>query len=168
MRVWMLASLCLVAACSGGGDEKKAEGPVAAVMGAGQWAIDFETTAFRSTDGKVPMLKAAVGDKAQAAACIAAGEEAKPAPALLVGAEYDCKYTSSYIKEGRVNAQLSCTREGKGPISMSVSATSTADSFEGTVDSTSFLAGDGDFAMSRKVTGRRTAPACQAPATQPA
>ena len=168
MRALMLGSFCLVAACSGGGEEKKAEEAVAAVMGAGQWALDFETTAFRSTDGKTPVLKAAVGDKAQALACLAAGEEAKPAPALLVGDGYDCKYTSSYIKEGRVNAQLSCTHEGKGPISMSVSGTSTADSFEGTVDSTSFMAGDGDFAMSRKITGRRTAPACQAPATQAA
>jgi hypothetical protein len=162
MRILVLASFCLVAACSGS-EEKKAEGPVAALPSAGQWEVAFETTAFRSTDGKTPILTAAVGDKETAAACIAAGSESKPDPALFTGAGYDCSYMTSYIKEGRVNAQLKCTREGaNGSINMSASGTSTADTFEGTVDTTSFLHGDGDFTMTRKVTARRTAPACQA------
>ncbi|TFI57448.1 DUF3617 family protein [Sphingomonas parva] len=164
MRGLMLASLCLVAACSGG-EEKKAEDTAAApaAPGAGQWETTFETTAFRSTDGKTPAVKAAVGDKVTGAACVAAGEESKPAPALLVGEGYDCTYSTSYIKEGRVNAQLSCKREGvSGDIQMSVSGTSTADSFEGTVDTNSYLPGDGDFSMSRKVVAKRTGPACQA------
>ena len=171
MRNLMLASLCLVAACSGGGEEKKAEDSAAAPAppGAGQWETNFETTAFRSTDGKTPVLKAAVGDKVTGAACVAAGEESKPAPALLVGEGYDCNYTTSYIKNGRVNAQLNCRREGiSGDIPMSVSGTSTADSFEGTVDTNSSLSGDGDFAMTRKVTAKRIAPACTAAPTKPA
>ena len=168
-RVVMLASLCLVAACSAGGEEeKKAEGPVAATFGAGQWEASFETTAFRSTDGKTPILAAKVGDKETAAACVAAGSEEKPDAALLVGEGYECSYGTSYIRGGRVNSQLTCTRGGVGPIGFSVSGTSTADSFEGTAEAVSYLPGNGDFAMTRKVTARRTGPSCAAPATKKA
>jgi hypothetical protein len=168
MRSWMLVSLCLVGACSGAAEEKKAEGPVAAALAAGQWQADFETTAFRSTDGKTPLVTAKVGDKASAAACVEAGAEQKPAPALFVGEGYDCTYGTSYIRGGRVNTQLTCTHAGKGPIGFSVSGTSTADSFEGTAETVSYLPGEGDFQMTRKVTARRTGPSCSAPATKAA
>jgi hypothetical protein len=168
MRKMMLLSLGLVAACSEPAEEKKAEGPVAAVFGAGQWEASFETTDFRSTDGKTPIVTAKVGDKATAPACVTAGAEDKPAAALFVGEGYDCTYGTTYIRGGRVNAQLTCTRAGKGPIGFSASGTSTADTFEGTVDTVSYLPGDGDFQMSRKVTARRTGPTCAAPATKAA
>ena len=169
MRYLLLASVCLLAACSGEAEEKKAEGPVAAAPAAGQWEASFDTTAFRSTDGKTPIVKAAVGDKATLTACIAPGEEGKPAPALFAGEGYDCTYSSSYIKDGKVNAQLTCSREGaSGSINMSVFGSSTADTFEAEVDTNSSLSGDGDFAMSRKVTARRTGPTCAAPAAKAA
>ena len=169
MRGLMMASVCLLAACSGSAEDKKDEGPVAALPGAGQWEASFETTAFRSTDGKTPILTSAVGDKATVGACIAPGTESKPNPVLLAGEGYDCSYTNSYVKDGKVNAQLSCKREGaNGTISMSVDGKSTADTFEGVVDANSFLSGDGDFAISRKITARRTGPTCQAPATKAA
>ena len=165
--VVMLASLCLVAACSAGDEgEKKAEGPVAATPGAGQWEVSLETIEFRSTDGKTPILAAKVGDKESAAACVAAGSEEKPAADLFVGAGYDCSYGTSYIRGGRVNSQLTCTRGGVGPIGFSVSGSSTADSFEGTSEAVSYLPGSGDFAMTRKVTARRTGATCEAPATK--
>ena len=168
MRNLMLVSLCLVAACSGPAEEKKTEGPVAASPGAGQWEASFETTAFRSTDGKTPILTSKVGDKTSALACVAAGAEEKPAPALFVGEGYDCTYGTSYIRGGRVNTQLTCTHAGKGPIGFSVSGSSTADSFEGTAETVSYLPGEGDFQMTRKVTARRTGPTCAAPATKAA
>ncbi|QAY76176.1 DUF3617 family protein [Sphingosinicella sp. BN140058] len=164
MRRLMLASLCLVAGC-GAAEEKKAEAPAAAAMGAGQWETAFETTAFRSTDGKTPMLKAAVGDKATSSACIAAGTDSKPEPAVLVGPDYKCSYQpGSYVKSGRINAQLTCTRGGKGPINVSISGTSTADTLDATAETTSYLPGDGDFTMKQTITAKRTGPTCQAPA----
>jgi Protein of unknown function (DUF3617) len=170
MRAVMLLSMCLVAACSEAPQEKKEEGPVAASLGAGQWESSFETTAFRSTDGKTPALKAAVGDKVTGTSCVAAGEETKPAPTLFVGEGYDCAYTgASVMRDGRINSQLSCTHEDlSGPINMIVSGNSTADSLVAEVEINSYLPGDGDFAMSRKVTARRTGPTCQAPATKAA
>jgi hypothetical protein len=47
---------------------------------------------------------------------------------------------------------------------MNVSGSYDSNSFEATVDSTSYLPGDGDFTMSRKVKGKLTPGACQAAA----
>ena len=47
---------------------------------------------------------------------------------------------------------------------MTVEGTYKGDSFEGTSSATSYLSGDGDFAMNSKISGRRTGPTCAAPA----
>jgi hypothetical protein len=60
-----------------------------------------------------------------------------------------------------INAALSCTRpELKGEIHMAMQGSYTAEGFEGTVDSNSYLPG-GNFSMSRKVKAKVTAGACQ-------
>ena len=165
MRHWMLLPLCL-AACSGGEtQEKKAEGPAAATVEAGQWETSFEVVSIRSTDKTTPALKAAAGEKASGTACVAKGEEAKPAPELFAGEGNTCTYKSSYIRSGRLNASLSCRRDGiDGELMMTVVGKYTGTSFEGTVDTVSYLPGSGDFEMSRKISGRKTGDACQAPA----
>ena len=166
MRCLIIVPLCLAAACSGGGEEKKAE-EAAATMQAGQWQISSEVTAFRSTDKATPALKAAVGDKATAAACIEAGKEGKPPAALFAGAGYECDYKDSYIRSGRITATLECERDAlEGKIFMTVQGTYKGDSFEGTSDATSYLSGEGDFAMNSKISGRRTGPTCAAPAEE--
>jgi hypothetical protein len=45
---------------------------------------------------------------------------------------------------------------------LSVQGTQTGTSFEGTVDTITYLPGSGDFEMSRKMSGRKTAAACAA------
>jgi hypothetical protein len=165
MRNLTILSACLLAACgSGGGEQKKAEeAAVPAAMAAGQWETAFEVTALRSVDKTTPALKAAVGDKETGSTCIPAGSEAEPPPAVFAGPGYDCTYKNSYIRNGRLNAALNCTRAGvNGQFMMAVQGSSTADGFEGTVDTTTYLPGDGDFEMSRKVTGRKTAASCTA------
>ena len=163
MRCLIIVPLCLAAACSGGGDEKKAEA-VADTMQAGQWEIVSEVTAFRSTDKATPALKAAVGDKATAPACIEAGKEGKPPAEIFAGAGYKCDYKDSYIRAGRITATLDCERDAlEGKIFMTIEGTYKGDSFEATSSSTSYLSGDGDFAMNSKISGRRTGPTCAAP-----
>ena len=166
MRSLIIVPLCLAAACSGGGgEEKKTEEAAAATMQAGQWEISSEVTAFRSTDKATPALKAAVGDKASAPACIEAGKEGKPPAAMFAGAGYECEYKDSYIRSGRITATLDCERDAlEGKIFMTVQGSYKGDSFEGTSDATSYLSGEGDFAMSSKISGRRTGPTCAAPA----
>ncbi len=164
MRGLIVVPLFLAAACSSGGEEKKAE-EVADSLQAGQWEISSEVSDFRSTDKATPALKAAAGDKAAAPACIEAGKEDKPPAAMFAGVGYECDYKDRYISGGRINLALECGREAlEGKVMVSVSGTYTGESFEGTSTATSFLPGDGDFVMNSKITGRRTGPACTAPA----
>jgi hypothetical protein len=164
MRALIIVPLCLAAACSGGGEENKAE-EAAAAMQAGQWEIASEVTAFRSTDKATPALKAAVGDKATAPACVEAGKEDKPPAEMFAGVGYECDYKDRYVRGGRINVSLECERDAlEGKIQMTFEGNYKGDSFEGTANANSFLSGDGDFAMSTKVTGRRTGPTCAAPA----
>lgn len=164
MRALIIVPLCLVAACSGGGEENKAA-EAADAMQAGQWEISSEVTGFRSTDKATPALKAAAGDKATAPACIEAGKEDKPPAEMFAGAGYECDYKDRYLSGGRVNVSLECERDAlEGKIMVSVEGTYTGDSFQGTTTATSFLSGEGDFVMNSKVSGRRTGPTCAAPA----
>jgi hypothetical protein len=165
MRGLIVIPLCLAAACSGGGEEKKAE-EAAASMQAGQWEISSEVTDFRSTDKATPALKAAAGDKAAAPACVEAGKEDKPPAEMFAGVGYECDYKDRYIRQGRINLSLECEREAlEGKVMVSVQGTYKGDSLEGTATATSFLPGHGDFVMNSKLSGRRTGPACAAPAT---
>ena len=166
MRRVIIVPLFLAAACSGGGEEKKAE-EAAATMQAGQWEVSSEVTAFRSTDKATPALKAAVGDKSTAPACIEAGKEGKPPAEIFAGAGYECDYKDSYIRSGRVTATLECERDAlEGKIFMTIEGSYKGDSFEGTSSATSYLSGEGDFAMNSKISGRRTGPTCAAPAEE--
>jgi hypothetical protein len=165
MRFLIIVPLCLAAACSGGGGEEKKTEETAATMQAGQWEISSEVTEFRSTDKATPALKAAVGDKASTPACIEAGKEGKPPAAMFAGAGYECDYKDSYIRSGRITATLECERDAlDGKIFMTIQGSYKGDSFEGTSNASSYLSGDGDFAMNSKISGRRTGPTCAAPA----
>ena len=162
MRNLTILAACSLAACSGGGDEKKVEA-AAATMEAGQWETAFEVRSIRSTDKTEPALKAVAGDKETGSACIAAGSEATPPPALFAGPGYECTYKNSYIRGGRINAALTCTRAGlSGEIIMSVDGTYTGTSFEGTVSTSTYLVSNGDFASTRKISGRKIGPTCAA------
>ena len=164
MRAAIIVPLGLLAACSGGGEENKVE-EAAATMQAGQWEVASEVTGFRSTDKATPALKAAVGDKTTTPACIEAGKEEKPPAAMFAGAGYECDYKDKYIRSGRITATLDCERDAlEGKIFMTIEGSFKGDSFEGTSSATSYLSGDGDFAMNSKFSGRRTGPACAAPA----
>lgn len=164
MRALIIVPLCLAAACSDGGAENQAaEAPDS--MQAGQWDVASVVSSFRSTDKATPALKAVAGDKSSAPACIEAGKEDKPPPEMFAGVGYKCDYKDRYIRGGRINLSLECDREAlQGKVMVSVQGTYAAESFEGTATATSFLPGDGDFVMSSKISGRRTGPACAAPA----
>jgi hypothetical protein len=165
MRALIIVPLFLAAACSGGGGDENEAAEAADSMQAGQWEISSEVTAFRSTDKASPALKAAVGDKAAAPACIEAGKEDKPPAEMFAGIGYECEYKDRYLRGGRINISLECERDAlEGKIQMTYEGTYTGDSFTGTSNANSFLSGEGDFAMSTKVSGRRTGPTCSAPA----
>lgn len=162
MRRLTIAFLCLgAAACGGGQEEKKAE-ETPAMLPAGTWTIASEVTAMRSTDKTTPAVKAAVGDKDSDTVCVDKASKTPP-PELFAGKGYQCSYSTSYMKEGTINATMDCRRAGlKGSIPMTVQGTYTAKGFNGTVDATSYLTGDGDFAMTRKLSATVKPGACTA------
>jgi hypothetical protein len=163
MRTLLIVPLCLAAAaCSGGDDGTNQAAAAPTTLPAGTWQASFEVKKFASADKTTPALKAKEGDKEQDSSCVPEAQRAQPAPELFAGAGYACTYQNSYIKDGMINATIQCTRpELKGQINMAVQGSYTADSFEATVDSTSYLPGTGDFTMSRKVKGKLTPGACQ-------
>ena len=167
MRALIMVPLCLAAACSSGGEEGNSTQKAAAQMEAGQWETNFEVTSIRSTDNSTPVLKAAAGDKETGTACITAADGATPPATIFAGPGYECSYKNSYFRGGRINATLDCRREGiEGSIMMNANGNFQGSSFEGTVETASYLAGLGDFAMVRKMSGRKTGGTCQAPAPE--
>ena len=162
MRALMLLPICLVAACSGGGEEKAEKAKAPAALPAGQWEATYETENIRSTDKTEPALKAAAGEKETASACVREG--AAPVE-LLGGPGYECGSKNSYMRNGRLNVSLQCRRDGiDGELMMTVSGNYTADTLDATIDTTAYLPGRGDFEMRRKITARKTGDTCTAPA----
>lgn len=160
MRKLGMALLCLgAAACGGAPEEKKAE-EAPAMLPAGTWTVSSEITALRSLDKSPPAIKAAVGDKDTATFCVPKAT-AQPEPALFAGSGYTCSYKSAYIKGGLLNATIDCRRgDVQGSIMMTVQGDYTATGFTGTADTTAYLPGAGDFAMSRKISGSVKPGAC--------
>jgi hypothetical protein len=71
----------------------------------------------------------------------------------------------SYMRGGRMSLQFKCNRPGRGQLTQTVDGTFKADSFDATIITGSLFAGDGDYAMTRKLTGRRVGD-CAGEATQ--
>lgn len=155
----------LLAGCGG---EKQAAAPVeevAAKLSPGLYEVSYEVTSLTSTDKTTPATKLRQGDKGVIKACVAADN--KPAPELL-GEEGDkCEIKNSYIHNGRMSAQMSCTRSGKNGLVMpAMMGSFTADGFEGEISSLTYFVDDGDYRMTRKVTAKRIGD-CPAAPTEP-
>ena len=100
-----------LAACGGEQKQEKAAEEVPATLAAGLYEVTSEVTALASTDNTTPAIKVKQGDKFAAKACVA--PDGKPAPELLADAAGDkCEIKNSYIRNGRMSAQMSCTRDG--------------------------------------------------------
>lgn len=161
MRSLMIVPLCLLVAACSEGEAPKAEVAIADNLEPGLWEATSEVTAFRSTDKSTPAVQAAVGDKSTVQACVTEADKATPPVSLFAGEGYDCKYATDYLRGGRINHSLECTRKDvTGSIPMQVEGTYRGDAFEGNVTTQTYLPGTGDFAMTRKITARRTAPSC--------
>ncbi|HEU4497924.1 MAG TPA: DUF3617 family protein, partial [Sphingomicrobium sp.] len=128
------SGLALVLAACGG--EKKEE-PVAAAVPAklvgGLYEVSAQVTQLASTDNTTPATKLKQGDTQVIKACVSA--DGKPEPALL-GEEGDkCEIKNSYIRNGRMSAQMSCTRDGNlGYVMPAMDGSYSADGFEGEIN----------------------------------
>ena len=133
----------------------------------GLYELTSEVTALASTDKTTPFTQLKLGDKTTVKACVSAGN--KPAPELFAEAAGDkCEIKNSYIRYGRLSAQMSCTREGRrGEVMPAMMGSFKADSFEGEITSLTYFVEDGDYRMTRKVSAKRVGD-CPADGAAPA
>lgn len=154
MRVMIVVAGSMLLAGCGGGGEAPAKKEVAAQLGAGLYEMTGEVKSIASADGKTPATKHKVGDKIAAKACVAA--DGALDPALFAEGADKCTRQSNYARKGKMSIQLSCQRAGdNGNVLVLIDGKFTADSFEGKAESATQFYGEGDYRMTRNVTGKR-------------
>jgi hypothetical protein len=154
MRALALIPFVLVAGCGETPAENKAEA-VPAAFAPGQWELAAEVTGFRRADQGSPKIDTPVGTRTTASLCVGADRQIQTA--FFAGEGYRCTYGTYYVRNGRVNLTLGCTREGlPGNITMAAEGTYQADSVEFRRNMRTILVSDGDVEIDSRVTGRRT------------
>ena len=154
-RIICAAGMAVALAACGGG--KTDEAPAAAApagLASGLYEVSAEVTQLASTDNTTPATKSKQGETQVIKACVAA--DGKPDPALFAEAGDKCEIKNSYIRNGRLSAQMSCTREGmSGQVMPAMMGKYTADGFEGEITAMTYFVKDGDYRLTRKVTAKR-------------
>jgi hypothetical protein len=157
MRKLLLLAPLALAACGGGSDgetKNESAGPVNGVA-AGLWELSTEVTSFQSTDDGQPRINTPEGSTSTETVCV--GEEERPPTELLSGPGLACTYSNYYLRNGRLNVSMNCTREGvAGTAGMSVDGRVQADTLELNRSLTTYFTADGDVQIVSRVTGRRT------------
>jgi hypothetical protein len=153
-KLMPIAGLAMLLAACGGEKPAPVQEEAAAKLSPGLYEVSYEVTALASTDKTTPATKLKQGDKGVIKACVAA--DSKPAPELL-GEEGDkCTIKNSYIRNGRMSAQMSCKREGlSGEVMPAMMGSFTADGFEGEISTLTYFYEDGDYRLVREITAKR-------------
>ena len=149
----VVGAAVMLAAC--GGETQAPAQEAADALKPGLYEVTSEVTALASTDKTTPFTKLKQGDKTVIKACVAADN--KPAPELFAEAEGDkCEIKNSYIRNGRMSAQMSCTREGhSGYVMPAMMGSYSADGFEGEVTTLTYFVENGDYRLTRKISAKR-------------
>ncbi len=157
----------LLTACGGEAPApaEKAKEKATAKLGAGLYELNYEVISLASTDQTTPSTGLKAGDKGVIKACVAA--DGMPAPELLAEEGDQCEIKNSYIRNGRMSAQMSCTREGaSGPVMPAMMGSFTADGFEGKISTLTYFARDGDYRLVREISAKRVGD-CPAASAKP-
>jgi hypothetical protein len=142
----------LVTGCS---EEKPVqEEEVATALDPGQYEASWKVSALRTIDKSTPATNLKLDATGTTTACIAA--DGSIDPALFAEDGDTCTMANPYVRNGRLSMDLTCTRKGTGgEVRQSVSGTFKKDSLETEVSTTTYLAGYGDYAMTRTFTAKR-------------
>jgi hypothetical protein len=154
-RIVVAASAAvLLAGCGTDEPAAPATAAKAAKLAPGQYEVQATVTSFRSTDGNSPLVTAKQGDVVTSQACV--GADGVPPPELFAAKGDSCTVQSPYVRGGRMNLTLDCNRKGSnGKIMTEVNGSFTADGLEGSVNTTSFIQGPGDYELRADLKGRR-------------
>ena len=154
----VIGFIVIAALLAGCGEEPKADNgseQVPAALNPGEYEVTTLVESLRSTDQTEPATKAKADGKAYShRACVSSDGSVEPAMFSEAGDE--CRIDNAYARNGRLTLSLSCSRPGApGTVAQSISGTFSADAFEATVQTSTYLTGAGDYAMTRKMTGKR-------------
>ncbi|WP_395623205.1 DUF3617 domain-containing protein [Sphingomonas daechungensis] len=153
-RVLIAATAALmVSACN---EQAPAQKPVEApkVLAAGQYEGTWKVDSIRSVDRTTPATKLKQDATGPVTGCVAA--DGSIDAALFAEGEDKCTIANPYVRNGRIGMELTCARKGQaGEVRESVSGTFAGDSIDADVSTTTYLAGTGDYAMSRKIEVKR-------------
>ena len=153
-KLTVMSAVALALAACGGEQKSEAVEKAPARLAAGLYELNAEVLQLASTDQTTPATKLKQGDKQVIRACVAA--DGKPSPELLAEDGDDCTIKNSYIRNGRMSAQMSCKREGqRGEVMPAMMGSFTADGFEGDVTTMTYFVAGGDYRMVRKVSAKR-------------
>src|SRR5688572_30327126 len=142
----------LLSACSE--EAPVQEEKTATSLAGGQYEASWKVTNLRSVDKTTPATNLKQDASGTTLACIA--DDGTIDLALFAEDGDTCKANNPYVRNGRIGLDVSCTREGTGgEIRQSVNGTFKADNLEAEVTTTTYLAGAGDYAMTRTVTAKR-------------
>jgi hypothetical protein len=155
-----------LAACSGDAPaENKVEAKADALQ-PGEYEFTVTVDEVRSTDNTTPATNlkvAAKGEETEKVRLCVARDGAID-PLIFAEAGDKCTPSSTYMRGGRMSLQYNCSRPQRGQLTQLVDGNFTADSFEAKVMTSSYFAGDGDYAMTRTIAGQRMG---DCPAAQP-
>lgn len=157
MRNMVVAGALALAACGQPAEQPKAA-EVPAKLPAGQYEVTAKVTSLVSTD-KTPLPTfAKVGDTIVTQGCV--GADGTPPAAMLATKGDQCAVADPYIRNGRMNLTLDCTRKGQGKVMSTLNGSYTADGFTGTLTATSTFSGSGDYRLVEEISGRKVADQC--------
>ena len=155
MRILAIVAIGLVAACSSEAPPADAPAETAAALKPGEYEVSGKIETLRSTDGGTPATKSKLGDPpVLARACVAADGTMEP---MMFGEAGDeCKTENAYARNGRLNLQLSCTREGApGQVMQTINGSFTSEGFIAEATTGTYFTGSGDYSMKRTLAGKR-------------
>ena len=157
MRKLVIAAgaAALLGGCGGEAPVKNDTEAEVASISPGQYQADWKVASLRIIDkNKTAATNLKQDATGQTTACVAEGGSIDPA--LFAEDGDTCKAANPYMRNGRLQMDLTCTRQGaSGQVRQSVSGTFTADKIEAEVSTTTYLSGYGDYAMSRTFTAKR-------------
>jgi hypothetical protein len=141
-----------LAGCGDGAAPVKNEPQAATALKPGQYQADWKVASLRSVDKTTPATNLKQDATGRTVACVTDQID----PALFAEDGDSCTIANPYVRNGRLQMDLTCTRKGQdGQVRESVSGTFTGDSIDAEVSTSTYLSGAGDYAMSRNFTAKR-------------
>jgi len=153
-----MASVVLLAACSGGGGENQgAEGAKessALTLQPGEWEMSTEVLEM-TLAGKAAPTPGPAKMNVSTRTCITPEQVAQPEPTVFAGSNGSCKYDNFYMSGGRLVSAMTCAQPGGGEMKMSTEGSFTPTSIDATMEMTSSVSAPGDMKMKARLQGKR-------------